>query len=160
MLRRLLNDTPKEYLILGGSIFLTVLCVLFLGMSKSPAPDETPFEIGVKIPKGFTLIPIQLRNASSLSTLISEQGIIDVFEGSQTHAVVENLRILKVHNEVGPVFGALAPDRDAGYLQNKFAQNNLRGTLKPLSTSTTVVAKPARKGGAVILETNVSEVGL
>lgn len=158
MVRKIIAQIPREYLIFGGTVFLTIVSILYMGMSSKSAPKEDAFEIGLRIPHNFTLIPIELRNASALSALISDQGIIDVFEGKKEEPLVRNLRVIKIYNDSGTVLGALVANKDAGFLQNKFASPNLRGTLKSLNSKSTVVSKGRKTPStAVVVETQITE---
>jgi len=109
-------------------VILTVICSLWLAHSNPP--DEPLQEIGVSIPSGQLIVPLELANAQALSGLITRNAIIDVFKSGETEPLVESLRVLKLSSGEGPLFGALVPENLAGSLQDVFSSSKLRGAIK------------------------------
>lgn len=133
MIQKYLNliRINKEKALLAGAI--TLSSIIFLWLTQKPAvnPKAEPTEFGVSIPAGFMVIPLDLANGSTLSMMIIQSAVIDVFNGA--NLVAQNLKVLKLNNEDNPAFGALVPDSEASLLQIIFAKKNLRGALKKFS---------------------------
>lgn len=131
----------KERTLILGALFLTSLTFLWI-FEKPSAPPATasasePSEMGVNIPKGFLVVPLELANARTISLMMNRMGVIDVFAPGE-RLLAKNLRILKLNNDENTAFGALVPDKKASQLQSLFANKNLRGALR------TLTAEPAQ----------------
>ena len=128
----------KEKWIMAVSLILTVIISLWILQGGNPSyNDAEPTELGVTIPRGFLIVPLELANAASINTMISRNGVIDVFAPKQNRPVVENLRVIKLNAGEGPLFGALVPDKNAGLYQDYFSRPHLRAAVRTLDTGPT-----------------------
>jgi hypothetical protein len=113
-----------------------VLLTLWIVADRKPeaAPQEDVVtEIGVVIPKGFLIVPLQLSNEATMDSLVQRHAIVDLFLPGQRIALVENLRIMKLSAGVGPAFGALVPEQIAGRVQDVFSRPNLRAAIRTMN---------------------------
>lgn len=75
----------KNRSVLGAVIlasFISLLCWLIQDESPTSVLDDTPEFIDTYIPQGFTIVPIEIVNHSSLSSIISNHGVIDLYATS------------------------------------------------------------------------------
>lgn len=85
---------------------------------KQPA-DETSLAADTFIPRGFTLVPIELINADSISSMIKDFAIVDLYAGSpadkKASKIGSKLRLLRA--PFNPErFAVLVPDSEAGQI--------------------------------------------
>lgn len=132
----------KEKIFVFLALVLTVLTALFLSSPKKTERDVP--ELGQIIPKGFLVVPLELANAESLSHMIQQNGIINVYSQGLKNPLVENLKILKLNNGIGPLFGALVPQKMATRLQEELSKEGLRGALCPLSENSLKIHLPIK----------------
>ena len=138
---RLKENPSREKWIMGG-VFV-VLLFLSLWVSQSPQADTLSKsegdEIGTQIPMGFVVLPLELANTKTLGPMIHRHAVIDVFLPRQNRPVSESLKIIKLENDSGPLFGALVPQKSAGSLQELFSRPTLRGAVRPDQSGKTIV---------------------
>jgi hypothetical protein len=118
---------------------IVVSCIWALCSPGKHANENTEglSELGTTIPKGFSIVPIELANAQGLSGLITKNAVVDVFLAKQNIPLLENLRILKLSAGEGPLFGALVPEKTLGQAQELLSHQGLRGVLKPSNSGPT-----------------------
>lgn len=81
------------------------------------AVSEPPAELSTFIPKGYTLIPIELKGAERLEGVLGSHGIVDLYEssdqpGSRPRLVGRRLRLLRA--PLNPqAFAVLVRDTEA-----------------------------------------------
>lgn len=140
------KENMKFILPFVAAVFLT-LWIFFDNKPKDAQPQDVVTEIGVVIPKGFLVVPLQLNNATTLDSLVQRNAIVDLFQPGQRVAVVENLRILKLSAGEGPAFGALVPDKMAGAVQDLFSRPNLRAAIRTMNSGPTQfhLSQPSHK---------------
>ena len=130
----------KENIFILGAILLTIILSLWIfSTSSSPglAQGTEEADIGLVIPSGQLIVPLELANASALNALVSRNAVIDVFKPGESGPMVEGLRIIKLNAGEGPLFGALVPERLAGSLQNIFSNPKLRGAIRATKSGPT-----------------------
>jgi hypothetical protein len=129
----------KDKLLLYSSVALTVIFCIWAFNSTPPTKDLTSeaTEMGTAIPKGFSIIPLELANAPGLSALITKNGIIDVYRSKSPRPLIENLRVIKLSAGEGPLFGALIPEDLLGRVQDSLTHRGLRGVLKSVGSGMT-----------------------
>lgn len=140
MFRRLLErlkQYPREKWLMPAVVTLSVVTALWVAGRDNGHPGGDGTELSTSIPKGFLVVPLELMNASSLSSLVSKNAVLDIFDPSTDKAVVENLRVIKLSAGDGPLFGALVPDAMAGRLQEVFSRPKLRGAVRTLNAGPT-----------------------
>ena len=137
-----LKEHPKRDKILMG-LGVIALTVASLWLSQGPGREEDhgpgSDEIGTVIPMGQLVIPLELANAQTLASLVHQHAVIDVYLPKTTKPVIENLKIIKLAHEGGPLFGALVPQKDAGRLQDLFSKPTLRAAVRPDNSGSTVI---------------------
>jgi len=89
----------------------------FIRPNQKETPEETSLAADTFIPSGFTLVPIELINADSISSMIKEFAIVDLYAGSPTDKkaskIGSKLRLLRA--PFNPErFAVLVPDSEAG----------------------------------------------
>ena len=57
--------------------------------------DRDNSEMGVVIPKGFLIVPLDLANVRQISGMISKYGVLDVFNSRSNQLVARNLHVSK-----------------------------------------------------------------
>lgn len=88
-------------LVLGLSLTLSFLA----GKKQIPeAAASTPMSIDTLIPPGLALVPLELANGPTLSSLFSDFAIVDLFEtsedGKKVHRKVgQRLRLIRSHSD-------------------------------------------------------------
>ena len=128
----------KERTLIAVALLLTSLT--FLWIFEKPAevkegPGE-PSELGVSVPKGYLVVPLELANSKYISMMVSRMGVVDVFTPT-SRLLAKNLRILKLSNEEASAFGALVPENRATELQGLFSNKNLKAALRTLTNEPT-----------------------
>jgi hypothetical protein len=122
----------KERVLIFVAVILTIICTLWI--AHSTPQEEGPSELGVSIPPGQLVVPIELANASALNSLVMRTAVIDVFKPGEQSPLVEGLRVLKLSSGEGPLFGALVPEKVAGSLQEIFSNAKLRAAIRTSHT--------------------------
>ena len=137
----------NDKILLIASIALTAVLSLWAMFTPAQHEDhvESASELGTSIPKGYSIVPLELSNSQGLSGMIAKNGIIDVFMSKQNAPLIENLRILKLSAGEGPLFGALIPEKMVGKMQNILERSGLRGVLKPANAATTKINLPNKR---------------
>jgi hypothetical protein len=111
-------------LVAGLLLFVTVAFLLHWNDKSSmsiAAPAQPPVSLDTVIPRGFVLVPIDLANAESLSSMIGDFAIVDLYRsnirefghsGSFGQRVGHQLRLLRA--PLNPkMFAVLVPDGEA-----------------------------------------------
>ncbi len=63
-----------------AAIGLMLIVILYVELSAKPAA-QNPESVDTYIPAGFVLVPIELQNADSLSSMIGDFAVVDLFTG-------------------------------------------------------------------------------
>jgi hypothetical protein len=155
LFERVRAKLTKEHGLLAGAIILTVSMSMWINQ-RTPQNDGGPVELGTVIPKGFLMIPLELANRNSLAGLITHNAVIDVFQPGQTVALAENLRVLKLQQEEGVLFGALVPAEMAGPLQEVFGRPKLKGAMRTMDAGPTKFHIP-KSNHSLVTEISVEE---
>ncbi len=136
-LREKLIGQPKEKWLLALALVGTVIMSLWIIQGGQPEASNESNELGLTIPKGFLIVPLELANARAIDGMISHNGIVDVFLSKQNKPMVENLRIVKLESGEGALFGALVPEKNAGLYQEYFSRPHLRAAVRTLNSGPT-----------------------
>lgn len=121
----------RERTLVGASVVVAIFLALWIAHSEPTETKSETEELGVVIPKGQLIVPLEMANSVALNGLINRNAIIDLFKSGEPLPIVEGLRILKLSAGEGPLFGALVPEKMAGKLQDIFANPKLRGAIRP-----------------------------
>ncbi|MBC7464686.1 MAG: hypothetical protein H7256_01725 [Bdellovibrio sp.] len=76
--------SQQNKILLCSFLFLMLVYMLFGMKSEKPVTKYNPVYADTLIPKGFVLIPIELANADSVSALMDQFGVVDLFTGTLT----------------------------------------------------------------------------
>lgn len=111
------NEKRKQALMFGAFIVLGITAALFsrAGQETNTAPDA-PLELSTFIPRGHTLIPIDLKNGDQLDGVIGAHGVVDLFlassERGEARQVGQRLRLVRA--PLNPrAFAVLVRDSEA-----------------------------------------------
>jgi hypothetical protein len=103
-LKKLNFNGDKTLLYAFVALGLVALLMSFFSGSKDKDPDETAraeesFDVDTMIPAGYLLIPIQLSNAESLSSLAGQFAIVDLYatgdKGRKGFKVASAVKLLR-----------------------------------------------------------------
>lgn len=92
----IIDPKNRALLIAFGIMLLIILVSSLYGDTKTEPPSNQ--EMGTAdtyIPEGFVLVPIELQNAETLSSMIGEFAVVDLFQGPQSKRVGKRLKILR-----------------------------------------------------------------
>ena len=95
------SKDQKNKILMGSFILLGLICLLL--PTKPAEKNQTPSvtnenSVDTYIPRGYVLVPIELANANSLGSLLSETGgVVDLYlpQGKTSIKVASKLKILK-----------------------------------------------------------------
>ena len=112
----------KSHLLIFLGLFLLGAIGMTIDYLKKPELNENKKNTSedgpdTVIPKGYVLVPIELSNAESISSIISEFAIVDLYatangKSQQGKRVAQHLRLLRA--PLNPrAFAVLVPDAEA-----------------------------------------------
>ncbi len=82
-LKSLLNSKNKP-LMIAFSLFVIAFIAINFGAAEKNAPAKEKIYADTMIPKGYVLVPVELVNVDTISALIDQFGVIDLYAGSPT----------------------------------------------------------------------------
>lgn len=91
-----LRDPRNRVLSIAVVFMLVIVIAVQLNSTSGSQPsnaDESTTD--TYIPEGYVLVPIELQNADSLSSLIGNFAIVDLFRGPHSQRVGRRLKILR-----------------------------------------------------------------
>jgi hypothetical protein len=95
-----------------------MLVIILLVQFNSAAHSENAGEANsadTYIPDGFVLVPIEIQNADSLSSLIGSYAVVDLFRGPHSQKVGKRLKLLRA--PLNPQqFAVLVPEGEVSTL--------------------------------------------
>lgn len=105
--------SQQNKILLCSFLFLMFVYILF-GMKTEKAPAKyNPVYADTLIPKGFVLIPVELANADSVSALMDQFGVVDLFTGTLSargnKKIASKVKILRAPLNPNQ-FAVLVPD--------------------------------------------------
>lgn len=74
---------PKKAFITIGLLGILVISSLSLSNTESQEIDNQPLELDTITPKGFSLLPVELANQASISSVIGDYGVVDLYSTQQ-----------------------------------------------------------------------------
>lgn len=78
------------------TVMLGIVVIVQSTQSQKSAGEEDSGESAdTYIPDGFVLVPIELQNAESLSSLIGSYALVDLFRGPNSQRVGKRLKLLR-----------------------------------------------------------------
>jgi hypothetical protein len=114
-LKKWLQDPRNRTLTIAvASMLLIILCV---HLFSSPASEDAQAaeSADTYIPEGFVLVPIDLQNSDSLSSLIGSYAVVDLFTGNRSKKVGKRLKLLRA--PLNPQqFAVLVPEGEVSNL--------------------------------------------
>ena len=110
-----LKKNEKLLFIILISLISLVTIWILQKPEKSVDSNENQ-DLGISIPQGQLIIPIELANGKAISSLITQYGVGDLFIEPQHKILAKNLKILKLNAE-DQSFGALVPEKKSEFLR-------------------------------------------
>lgn len=98
MFQNLQLSLQNKILLVSFAIFIILYFILHAKNKEAPAATENkPLYADTLIPKGQVLVPIELANIESLTGLIDQFGIIDLYGGAEKDSTLlaSRVKILK-----------------------------------------------------------------
>lgn len=92
-----LTDPKNRALLIALGVM--ILIISFTSLFGGKQADETSVQevstADTYIPDGYVLLPIELQNADTLSSMIGEFAVVDLFQGPQSKRVGKRLKLLR-----------------------------------------------------------------
>lgn len=112
--KKWLQDPRNRTLTIALSIMAIVIAFVQFSTPKS-APTEDEATADTYIPEGYVLVPIELQNVDSLSSLIGSYAVVDLFRGPNSQKVGKRLKLLRA--PLNPQqFAVLVPEDEVSKL--------------------------------------------
>ena len=113
----------KKNLQVWGLLILVSLTATLLQKRSDRTEPQAQRNIDTYIPEGFVLVPVELSNSPSLSGILTNQGVVDLYTGDPAHQkaekVAEAVKIIRSPNSPSH-FAVLAPAEQAVFLIQRF----------------------------------------
>lgn len=93
-----LKDSKNRTLLIAIGLMLVIIALVETQALKSPPSEEHPDSADTYIPAGYVLVPIELQNSESLSSLIGSYAVVDLFvggPGTKHQRVAQRLKLLR-----------------------------------------------------------------
>ena len=97
-LKAWIKEPKNRTLLIAIAAMLAIIAVVQTQTSNRSITDEHPDSADTYIPAGFVLVPIELQNSESLSSLIGSYGVVDLFvggQGAKHQRVGQRLKLLR-----------------------------------------------------------------
>lgn len=140
-----IKEPKNRTLLIAISLMLIIIVVVETQTSKNSTAGEHPESADTFIPAGFVLVPIELQNSESLSSLIGAYAVVDLFVGGKHHRVGQRLKLIRA--PLNPQqFAVLVPEHQV---------NNLLAVSGPYWA---VIQNPSEKKSGQISEKKKSKI--
>ena len=103
-------------------ITLSLMAVFMQNQGTKPK-NHSPRNIDTLIPEGFVLVPVELSNSPSLSGLLADKGVVDLYTGDPARQKAQKVAtaIKIIRSPLNPdYFAVLAPAKQAKLLIQRF----------------------------------------
>lgn len=124
----------EEIFTLAGILLAIVVSIWVMEKPKPDAsnlnPPKEEGEIGLVVPAGFVVLPLELQNAQALASLVTGHGLVDLYEPGRRRVFLEALKIFRLEAGEGPLFGALVPSDISEEVARYFAKPVLVGAIR------------------------------
>ena len=93
-----IKESKNRTLLIAICTMLLIILLVETQVFKNSSPEEHPESADTYIPAGFVLVPIELQNSESLSSLIGSYAVVDLFvggPGAKHQRVVQRLKLLR-----------------------------------------------------------------
>lgn len=90
-----LQDPRNKVLAIALTVMLAIILVVQLSTPPEIKSQGEDSSADTYIPEGFVLVPIELQNAESLSSLIGNYAVVDLFRGPNSQRVGKRLKLLR-----------------------------------------------------------------
>lgn len=106
----LLKSRRKQLSFLAFAVLIMAIFLRVIGSPKETLKAESgPIALETYIPRGYTLVPIEISNLQQLQSMISDRAVVDLFTATSEAPVAEAVRL--VRSPLDPsVFGVLIED--------------------------------------------------
>jgi hypothetical protein len=114
------RDPIYKWLLIAFCGLFIFACVTEI-ISKPTQPENMHFDsVDTVIPAGFVLVPIDLQNAESMSSIIGDFAIVDLYtisqgKNNQGQKVGQRLRLLRAPLNRN-LFAVLVPENETGHI--------------------------------------------
>lgn len=112
-IKKWFQDPRNRTLVVALAVMAIVIASVQL--TSRPEPIEEEVSADTYIPEGFVLVPIELQNVDSLSSLIGQYAVVDLFRGPNSQRVGKRLKLLRA--PLNPQqFAVLVPEEQVSRL--------------------------------------------
>lgn len=113
-IRDWLRDPRNRTLSIAIAVMLIIIICVHVSSDTSPEVIEE-VSADTYIPDGYVLVPIELQNSDSLSSLIGAYAVVDLFRGPRSQKVGKRLKLLRA--PLNPQqFAVLVPEAEVSNL--------------------------------------------
>ncbi len=116
-IKKWLQDPRNRTLLFALALMLVIIVVVNLTSHQPSTEAADPASADTYIPNGFVLVPIEIQNSESLSSLVGSYAIVDLFRGPGSQRVGRRLRLLRA--PLNPQqFAVLVPETEVSTLMS------------------------------------------
>ena len=106
------------------AVLILIAFIATFGQSGKQKPEKAIRKnIDTYIPEGFVLVPVELSNSPSLTGLLADRGVVDLYTGDPTQRKAEKVatgvKIIRSPRDPS-FFAVLAPEDQAPFLIQRF----------------------------------------
>lgn len=113
-LKSWLQDPRNRTLLIALSVMFVIILTVQISSNNEP-PVEEELSADTYIPDGYVLVPIEIQNVDSLSSLIGNYAVVDLFRGPGSQRVGKRLKLLRA--PLNPQqFAVLVPEGEVSAL--------------------------------------------
>ncbi len=143
-----IKEAKNRTLLVAITVMLLIILVVETQSQKTTTGEDHPESADTFIPPGFVLVPIELQNSESLSSLIGSYAVVDLFVGgpnAKHQRVGQRLKLLRA--PLNPQqFAVLVPE------------NQVNSLLSVVGPYWAVIQNPSEKKTGQISEKKKSKV--
>lgn len=108
------EDPRNRTLAIALATMMVIIISVQMTSSVAPPPEEE-VSADTYIPDGYVLVPIEIQNVDSLSSLIGNYAVVDLFRGPRSQKVGKRLKLLRA--PLNPQqFAVLVPEGEVSTL--------------------------------------------
>jgi hypothetical protein len=114
-LKKWIQDPRNRTLTIAMALMLIIIMAVQLTSNSQTAAPAEEASADTYIPEGFVLVPIEIQNSESLSSLIGSYAVVDLFRGPHSQRVGRRLRLMRA--PLNPQqFAVLVPEGEVSAL--------------------------------------------
>jgi hypothetical protein len=116
-IKKWLHDPRNRTLLIALALMLVIIVAVNLTSHQTVTEAADPASADTYIPNGYVLVPIEIQNSESLSSLVGSYAIVDLFRGPGSQRVGRRLRLLRA--PLNPQqFAVLVPEAEVSTLMS------------------------------------------